>query len=59
MARKQTEQNIVVKGEGVKCPHCGNRFNSFVKNTYPNGRRRRLCGCGHSFVEERPTVPVT
>lgn len=36
---------------GVKCVHCGERYGHVVKNTYPNGRRRRICSaCGKPFM---------
>ena len=36
---------------GIPCPHCGARFGHHVKNTYPNGNRRRICGlCAMPFV---------
>ena len=52
--RKPPEQNIIVPEPGVRCPHCGARHGHKVTNTYPNGRRRRLCGgCGKPFVGQR------
>ena len=48
---KQPEPNIVVPDVGIACPHCKTRHGHKVTNTYPNGRRRRLCGgCGRPFV---------
>jgi transposase-like protein len=50
--RKKPEQNVVVMNHGVKCPHCDCRHGHKVTNTYPNGRRRKLCGsCGRPFVD--------
>ena len=49
---KAPEQNIVVPNPGVKCPHCQERYGHHITNTYPNGKRRRLCaGCGRPFVD--------
>ena len=36
---------------GIPCNHCGHRYGHKVTNTYPNGRRRRVCGaCNMPFV---------
>ena len=59
--RKKHEQNIVVTNHGIRCPHCGNCHGHKVTNTYPNGRRRRLCGeCGRPFVDREETrAPIS
>jgi len=47
-------QGPQVMERGIPCPHCGHLFGHRVTNTYPNGRRRRLCGgCGKPFVAMR------
>ncbi len=52
--KRQYTTNIVVIDEGIKCNHCGNRYGHIVKNTYPNGKKRRVCGgCGLPFVSVR------
>ena len=49
--RRKYETNLVTVDPGVKCPRCGERYGHKVTNTYPNGRKRRMCGgCGKPFV---------
>ena len=51
--RKYTQAPRVTD-KGVECPHCRNRYDHKIKNTYPNGNRRRICGtCGKPFVTMR------
>ena len=46
--------NKVVQDPGIKCVHCDERYGHKVTNTYPNGRKRRICGgCGKPFVSVR------
>ena len=43
-----------VMDAGIPCVHCGHKYDHKVRNTYPNGRRRRICGgCGKPFVTMR------
>jgi len=60
--KKETKprvQNVIVIDKGNPCPKCGNAYGHRVQNTYPNGRRRVICGekercgCGHPFLLER------
>lgn len=54
--KQRREANIVVMNPGVKCPHCGERHNHRITNTYPNGRRRRMCSnCGRPFIDMEAT----
>ena len=49
--RKKHEANKVTVDPGVKCPHCGEKYGHKIKNTYPNGRKRRICSsCLKPFV---------
>ena len=49
--------NIMVKDEGIRCPHCGERFGHCITNTYPNGNKRRKCGgCNTPFMTFIPAV---
>ena len=49
--RKTHEANKVVVDVGVPCPHCKSAHGHRITNTYPNGRRRRICGnCTKPFV---------
>ena len=51
---KKYIQNKTTVDRGVKCPHCGECFGHRIRNTYPNGNRRRICGgCGKPFVSVR------
>ena len=55
---KKHEANLIVKEGVTRCPHCGNTEKHRVTNTYPNGRRRRICGnpvCGKPFIAFQPT----
>lgn len=60
--KKETKprvQNKIVVDKGNPCPKCGNPYDHRVQNTYPNGRRRVLCGakngsgCGMPFILRR------
>ena len=52
--RKPPEDNRVVVDPGIRCVHCSEAYGHTVTNTYPNGRRRMLCGsCGRPFVAQR------
>ena len=53
-AKRQYTQAPRAIDPGVECTHCKERYGHLVKNTYPNGRKRRICGaCGQSFVALR------
>jgi len=49
--------NRIVQDPGVRCVHCGHRFDHKVTHTYTNGRRRVHCGgCGKPFITARITA---
>ncbi|MDD5502146.1 MAG: hypothetical protein PHH26_01640 [Candidatus Thermoplasmatota archaeon] len=48
---RQYVQSPVVHDEGIKCPHCGERYGHHKAQRYPQGRQRMICGkCGLPFV---------
>jgi transposase-like protein len=54
--RKKHEQLIVVEDPGVKCPHCGERYDHAVKNAnyMKTGRARMWCNaCNHPFITQK------
>jgi hypothetical protein len=51
--------NRIVQDTGVRCVHCGHRFDHRVTHTYPNDRRRVLCGgCRRPFITARTMAAV-
>jgi len=58
--KRDYNDNPVVIDRGIQCPHCGEKYGHRVTNTWPNGRKRRLCGgCGMPFASWRePTMPT-
>jgi hypothetical protein len=52
--KREYTTNKTAFDAGIPCPHCKARYGHHVRNTYPNGNRRRTCGtCGMPFVTLR------
>lgn len=50
--------NRIVQDRGIPCVHCGHLYDHRVTHTYPNQRRRCLCGsCGKPFIAARLRDP--
>ena len=46
-------QNVVVIDHGVKCPHCGNKYDHEKKQKYPNNMQRYICRqCHMPFIRK-------
>ena len=52
--KRQYIINVIVPDHGLKCPHCGHKYDHEKRNKYPNGRQRYLCGkCHKPFLGKR------
>jgi len=52
--KRQYIINVIVPDHGLRCPHCGHKYDHEKRNKYPNGRQRYLCGkCHLPFLGKR------